>query len=125
MRRGVWYSRELEIMLRRVARRLRGNGSPRGAIEPAQAKDGGHGDHWGCVLRATESEELLAFVSKVIGDAEQPEVFEARGSGLAVHSSGEQLRGRVLVVNERLETAYPEALGGPIWPVTLSEGVQW
>jgi hypothetical protein len=77
------------------------------------------------VLRAAESEELLAFVSKVIGEAERPEVFEARGSGLAVHSSGEQVRGRVLVVNDRLVTAYPEAVGGHIWPVTLREVVPW
>jgi hypothetical protein len=35
------------------------------------------------------------------------------------------LHARVLVVNERLVSAYPEAAGGPPWPVTITEVITW
>src|SRR5205807_936216 len=90
-----------------------------------QAKAGGHGDHWGCVLRAAEQDELLTFISSVIQSAEQPEMFEAMGAGMAVHAPGERLSACVLVADNKLVSAYPEARGGDIWPVTVSEIVPW
>jgi hypothetical protein len=91
----------------------------------AEAKSGGHGDHWGCVLRATEQDELLGFISRVIQEAERPEMFEAAGAGMAVHARGERLSACVLVVENKLVSAYPEATDGHTWPVTVSEVVPW
>src|SRR6476660_383813 len=113
-------------MIKRVIRRLARTSSP---SEPAQvaepaspdAKPGGHGDHWGCVVRATEEDTLLHFISDVIREAERPEMFQAAGVGMAVQSAGDDLRARVLVVNDRLVSAYPEAQGGPLWPITITE----
>ncbi len=94
-----------------------------------EAKAGGHGDHWGCVLRATEQDELLGFISTVIQQAEQPEMFEAAGSGMAVHAPGGRMSACVLVVDNKLVSAYPEAVGGDapasLMPVTISEIVPW
>jgi hypothetical protein len=91
----------------------------------APAKAGGHGDHWGCILRAAEHDELLEFIGRIVGEAEQPEMFEAAGAGMAVHAPGDRLSACVLVVNDRVATAYPEALDGPAWPVEISEVVPW
>jgi hypothetical protein len=98
---------------------------PDAAITDSQAKAGGHGDHWGCVLKAAEQGELLDFISGVIREANQPEMFEAAGAGMAVHAPGERLSATVLVVNDKLVSAYPEASEGPAWPVTVDEIVPW
>src|SRR5207253_8605463 len=92
-------------------------------VAEPQAKAGGHGDHWGCVLRAAEQDELLGFIGDVVRYAERPEVFEAAGSGLAVHAAGERLSACVLTVNGKIVSAYPEALDGPVWPVVVREVV--
>jgi hypothetical protein len=96
-----------------------------GVADGPQAKAGGHGDHWGCVLRATEQDELLGFISTVIQRAERPEMFEAVGAGMAVHAPGERLSACVLVVDNKLVSAYPEARGVDVWPVAISEIVPW
>jgi len=99
---------------------------PRPEATPTpSAGRGGHGDHWGCIVRASEQDELLAYLRHVVQTVEQPEVFEAAGAGVAAHSMGDRLRATVLVVNERLVTAYPEGQEGPIWPITLREAVPW
>src|SRR6059058_4449989 len=101
-------------MLRRAAARFGKPDTSRGAATPEsiQPKEGGHGDHWGCVVRASEQHDLLEFISQVVQTAERPEVFQARGTGLAVISRGERLHARILVVDDRLVTAYPEAEQG-------------
>jgi hypothetical protein len=76
-------------------------------------------------LRATEQDELLAFISRVIEKAEKPEMFEAAGAGMAVHAPGERLSATVLTVNDKLVSAYPEAVEGNTWPVTVSEVIPW
>ena len=76
-------------------------------------------------MRASEEGDLLSFISDVIREAEGPAMFQAAGTGMAVHSVGERLRARVLVENERLVSAYPEAVGGALWPITLTEVVPW
>jgi hypothetical protein len=117
-------------MLRKVIRRLTDAvpapasdaGNPDAAEQP---KPGGHGDHWGCVVRATEEGALLGFISDVIREAERPELFQASGTGMAVQSAGDTLRARVLVENERLVSAYPDARAGPAWQVTVTEVITW
>src|SRR5437868_2900640 len=98
-----------------------------GAVTPAdsEAKAGGHGDHWGCVLRAAEQDELLGFINTVIQQAEQPEMFQAVGAGMAVHAPGWSLSACVLVVDNKLVSAYPEAQRGDSWLVTVAEIVPW
>ena len=91
----------------------------------SQAKEGGHGDHWGCVVRATEQSELMQFISGVIRDASRPEVFEATGAGMAVHAPGDDVSATVLVVNDKLASAYPDALLGHKWPITVDKVVPW
>jgi hypothetical protein len=108
-------------------RRLAATSSPDNAAglpEPSP-KAGGHGDHWGCVVRAADQGDLLGFISDVIREAERPELFQAAGTGMAVQSAGDSLRARVLVVDERLVSAYPEAQDGPVWPVTITEVITW
>jgi len=120
-------------MIRRVIRRLAAQPeevplssvSDLGEPPGTGPKPGGHGDHWGCVVRASDQGDLLRFISDVIREAERPEMFQAAGTGMAVHSAGERLRARVLVENERLVSAYPEAVGGALWPVTVTEVVTW
>src|SRR5438445_7348874 len=114
-------------MLRRAASRLGKRDTLRSTAMPegVQPKEGGHGDHWGCVVRASEQDDLLRFIGEVVQSAERPEVFHARGAGLAVISRGERLHARILVVDDQLVTAYPEAEQGTIWPVTVSEIVSW
>ena len=113
-------------MLRKAAR-LGKRDTLRGATAPesVQLKEGGHGDHWGCVVRASEQGDLLRFIGEVVQSAERPEVFQAQGTGLAVISRGERLHARILVVADRLVTAYPEAEDGTTWPVTIGEVVPW
>src|SRR5438128_12021841 len=86
-------------MLKRVINRL----SVGAAHDPAsQPKPGGHGDHWGCIMRATDQDDLLSFISDVIREAERPEMFHAAGPAMAVQSPGAQVRARILVVNDKL-----------------------
>lgn len=91
----------------------------------AEDKPGGHGDHWGCVLRAAEQDDLLALIGDVVQHAERPEVFQANGPAFAVHAGGEKVSACVLVVNNKIVSAYPETLHGEIWPVTVREVVPW
>lgn len=115
--------------VRRALDRIGGREGPEKALPeqppPDGPKQGGHGDHWGCVLRAGEQDELLGFIAEVINNAERPEMFHAAGPGMAVHAPGERLGACVLVVDDKVQTAYPEAHGGPVWPVTISEVVPW
>src|SRR5690349_2269840 len=114
-------------MIRKMIRRLASTSPPDNAAElPGTApKPGGHGDHWGCVVRATEQDDLLSLISDVIRESERPELFQATGMGMAVQSAGDGLHARVLVVDERLVSAYPEAEDGPVWPITITEVVPW
>jgi len=109
-------------MLERVINRL----SARAAHDPAsQPKPGGHGDHWGCIMRATDQDDLLSFISGVIREAERPEMFHAAGPAMAVQSPGEEVRARILVVNDKLVSAYPEAESGNSWPIVVKEVIPW
>src|SRR3954447_9622181 len=107
----------------RLRRRLgRSPASPLPAPEPS-GKQGGHGDHWGCVLRASEENDLLGFLGRVVDEVERPEMFGGVGVGVGMVacSPGERLRACVLLANDRLVTAYPQVLNGPVWPVTVRE----
>jgi hypothetical protein len=52
-------------------------------------------------------------------------MFEAAGSGMAACSTGQRVRACVLLVNDLLATAYPQGLGGPIWPITVTDVIPW
>ncbi len=67
----------------------------------------------------------MQFISGVIRDASRPEVFEVAGAGMAVHAPGDQLSATVLVINDKLASAYPIALEGYTWPITVDEVVPW
>jgi hypothetical protein len=113
--------------LRKTLRRMAPKqASPELETSPAaSAKPGGHGDHWGCIVRSAEQDDLLAFLRQVVEAVQQPELFQADGVGIAAHSPGERLCATVLLVNDRLVTAYPEGQGGPVWPITVKEIVPW
>jgi hypothetical protein len=93
--------------------------------EQAAAKPGGHGDHWGCILRNVEEAALLDLIRNVLSEDRQSEVFDVRRNGVAARSQGDSLRVCVLLEDHRLVSAYPEAQGGAIWPVTVKEIVPW
>jgi hypothetical protein len=103
------------------------DGPRRKPTEAASAKQGGHGDHWGCVLRAAEEGDLLRFLGGVVQEAEHVEVFGGRAvsAGMAVHSAGDRLCACLLVVDDQVVTAYPEVRDGPVWPVTVKHVVPW
>ena len=113
----------------RVRKAIRNIGNGRqpetGAPAVPEGKAGGHGDHWGCILRAEHQDELLKFLSDVVQSVEQPEMFRAPGVGMAAHSEGDKVCAIVLLVDERVASAYPEGLDGPAWPITISEIVPW
>ncbi|MBF6613505.1 MAG: hypothetical protein IVW55_10295 [Chloroflexi bacterium] len=114
-------------MLKRVIHNLgKADKDDAARLEPPElAKEGGHGDHWGCVVRSAEEGDLLAFIGRVVREVEQPKIFEARGAGVAACSPGEKLRACVLMKDERIASAYPEAQGGAVWPVTVKEVTPW
>ena len=109
--------------MERVRRAIERLGKPE--LPHTQAKAGGHGDHWGCVLRAAEQDELLAFISRVIGEAQGPQMFQAAGAGMAVHAPGDRLSATVLTVDDGLVSAYPEAVEGDTWSIIVSEVIPW
>lgn len=94
---------------------------------PPQGKQGGHGDHWGCVLRASEENDLLGFLGRVVSEVERPEMFggDGVGVGMAACSQGDRLRACVLLANDRLVSAYPQVINGPSWPITIREIIPW
>ena len=112
--------------LRRLLRSLDGPSGPP-AAEPQDAKPGGHGDHWGCIFRQVEEGAVLRFISDAIREAGQPEVFHAPGGGvgMAARSPGERVRACILVEDDQLVSAYPEAQGGTVWPIVVREVVPW
>lgn len=89
------------------------------------AKEGGHGDHWGCVFRSVEQDILVDLIRKVVEGDNRPERFRAPGGGAAYRSTETPVRICVLVADDTLASAYPDAEGGPIWPVLVREIVPW
>lgn len=92
-------------------------------------KDGGHGDHWGCVLRSVQERELIPYLANVTRKDNHPYTYEFgpgfSHKGLAFYSEPGPVRTCVLVVNSALASAYPEVQDGPVWPVTITEIVPW
>lgn len=86
-------------------------------------KAGGHGDHWGCLYKEVDKGELIGLISKTIEEDRTPD--NSVQSVSVYHSPGEGLRMCVLVANERVESAYPQLSGGPIWPITITQVVPW
>ena len=88
------------------------------------AKEGGHGDHWGCLLRSVQEKELIPFLTEVTRKDDHPYTFSygpgSTEKGLAFYSKGEPLRACVLVANKMLASAYPEVQDGPVWPITIT-----
>jgi hypothetical protein len=99
-------------------------GNGRGKSNPA-AKAGGHGDHWGCIFRNVEEDVLLNLIEAVVSTDAQPERFGPGMQDSAYRSAGERLRVCVLVEGKDLISAYPEAHGGAVWPITVREVVPW
>lgn len=86
-------------------------------------KAGGHGDHWGCVYREVQRDDLFNFIRRAIEEDATP---DAAGQGIRVYrSTGDGLRVCVLIKDGQLESAYPEVYGGPVWPLTITEVVPW
>jgi len=86
-------------------------------------KAGGHGDHWGCIYREVQKDDLFNFIRRNVEEDSSPETA-AQGIR-SYRSSGDGLRVWVLLKDEQLESAYPEVYGGPVWPVTITEVVPW
>ncbi|MDQ3706199.1 MAG: hypothetical protein M3437_13505 [Chloroflexota bacterium] len=101
-----------------------GNGASSEPLPPP-AKQGGHGDHWGCIFRAVEQDRMLALIQDVVANDSRPDGFQAPGGGAAYHSSSSPVRMCVLLSGGTLESAYPEALPGSAWPVVVHEVIPW
>lgn len=103
------------------------------AVDPKpvipNGKDGGHGDHWGCVLRSVQEKELIPFLSNVTKRDNHPYTYTygpgSTDKGLAFYSEPGPIRACVLVANNTLVSAYPAVQEGPIWPITITEIVPW
>jgi hypothetical protein len=89
------------------------------------AKQGGHGDHWGCVLRAIDEGKLVDYLVEVTRNDNQPEQFGTNRKGLVFRSAEGPLRTCVIVVDSVIASAYPEVEDGPVWPVRLDEIIPW
>lgn len=108
-------------------------GSRAKAIDPRpvvpSGKDGGHGDHWGCILRAVQEKELIPYLANITKKDNQPYTYEFgpgfSHKGLAFYSEPGPIRTCVLVTNNTLATAYPEVQDGPVWPISITEVVPW
>jgi hypothetical protein len=87
------------------------------------AKEGGHGDHWGCILRTVDEAKLVRYLVDVTRQDNNPERFGK--DGLAFISAEGPVRARVLVRDNVFVSAYPDATGDKIWPVTVHDVVQW
>src|SRR5690349_3666162 len=92
----------------------------------AGAKQGGHGDHWGCVLRAIDEGNLISYLVEVTQKDDNPETFGTTRKGLVFRSVDEgPLRTIVIVMNGVLASAYPEVQNGHTWPVLIQEVIPW
>ena len=108
-------------------------GSRAQAVDPQPVipagKDGGHGDHWGCVIRSVQEKELIPYLANITRQDNHPYTYNfgpgSTHKGLAFYSEPGPVRACVLVVNNMLASAYPEVQGGPIWPVTITELIPW
>ncbi len=89
-----------------------------------QPKEGGHGDHWGCVFRSIDESALLDLIVDVARNDPQPDQFDG-GRGMAAHSMEAPMRVCVFVKNRQIASAYPDALGGPVWAITVKELAPW
>jgi len=89
------------------------------------AKQGGHGDHWGCVLRAVDEGKLIDYLVGVTRKDDDPEQFGTTLKGLVFRSEEGPLRTCVIVVNSVLASAYPEVQDGPEWHIQIKEIIPW
>ena len=87
------------------------------------AKEGGHGDHWGCILRTVDEAKLVRYLVDVTKQDNNPERFGK--DGLAFLSADSPVRTRVLVRDNVFVSAYPDATSDSIWPITVHDVVQW
>jgi hypothetical protein len=101
-----------------------GNGASSEPLPPP-AKEGGHGDHWGCIFRAVEQDAIISLIQDVVATDSRPDGFHAPGGGAAYHSSSSPVRVCVLVAGDTLQSAYPEAQHGTEWPIVVREVVPW
>lgn len=101
-----------------------GNGASPQPAEPP-AKEGGHGDHWGCIFRAVEQDAIISLIQDVVAEDTRPAGFQAPGGGAAYRSKSASVRVVVLVVGDTLESAYPESQLGTEWPIVINEIVPW
>ncbi|HET9494005.1 MAG TPA: hypothetical protein VFR15_07225 [Chloroflexia bacterium] len=92
------------------------------AVVPG-GKEGGHGDHWGCVLRTVDEARLVRYLVDITKQDNEPERFGK--DGLAFISEAGPVRARVLVRDNVMVSAYPDAAGGAVWPITVYDVVQW
>lgn len=91
---------------------------------PPVSKHGGHGDHWGCIFRASNENDLFDFIRDSLAQEGRTERF-LNGVGTAFHSDGERLRVCVLALRGQMVSAYPGAINGPVWPITVREVIPW
>lgn len=110
--------------------RERGNGVGKPQEPPPDrvahpAKEGGHGDHWGCVFRSVEQDALVELIREVVESDTEREKFPAVGGGAAYRSAERPVRVCVLVADDTLQSAYPDAAGGLVWPIVVREIVPW
>ncbi|MEO8287290.1 MAG: hypothetical protein ABI670_12770 [Chloroflexota bacterium] len=89
------------------------------------AKQGGHGDHWGCILRSLDEGRLIGDLTTVTQKDDHPVTFGNVTRGLAFRSEEGPVRSCVLVVKNTLASAYPEIEDGAVWPVLIREVIPW
>jgi hypothetical protein len=90
-----------------------------------EAKQSGHGDHWGCVLRALDEGRLVDYLVGITRQDDQPETFGTTRKGLVFRTEEGPLRTCVIVMNGVLASAYPEVQDGPLWPILIQEVIPW
>jgi len=89
------------------------------------ATQGGHGDHWGCVLRALDEGKLVDYLVGVTQKDDHPETFGTTRKGLVFRSEEGPLRTCVIVMSGVLASAYPEVQDGAVWPILVQEIIPW
>lgn len=68
---------------------------------------------------------MRGLIQATVASNPRYELFGALRRGMTVHSSEQPLRTRILAKDRQLVGAYPEIVGGPVWPVTLHKITPW
>jgi hypothetical protein len=101
-------------MLKKLINRRKHEGVP--------AKEGGHGDHWHCIYPDPRSGSFVSSIEHLVNRS-SPALVE---NGIAIYRSpGDSVSMTVLVRRNSVVTAFPQVVGGPEWPIELTQIIPW